>query len=505
MKKMIAINKKIYWGDLHSHCSISYGEGKLESAIQRAAQQLDFCSITGHAFWHDMNQLSNKYVDIKKYHKKGFLKLKKNWPKIIDNLKKFEKKYTINIFPSYEWHSLKFGDHNIYSKDFNLKLKNASNLQKLKKKLTKNHLIIPHHIGYGKNFRGINWNYFSKSLSPFVEIFSMHGCSIDEKNSSPMLHEMGTLSGIGTAEYGWKKNFKFGVIGSTDHHGGYPGSYGDGMVAAIAEKNTKEEIWKAFKKRNVYALTGDKINLRFTINDQEMGSEIKNCKKRIIKIKVNSMSSISHVILFKNDMIFKLLYSNSQNTDNGLIQGSIRLSWGWGRKNKIIKWNGKVILLNGTITRLDSCFRGIPKLDPDQKKQNYLNVIDLPHKCEIIDNHSFKFTSITSVNYSLKDPGYQSINFKIKGDVMSKINLSINDRNYQIKIREIIKSGSKVIYPNKWLNELIKIGPFNNINELFLNKKIIDNNPLYETDRYRVEEVQHNGHRARSSPIWVTQ
>ena len=33
---------KIYWGDLHSHCSISYGEGKLESAIQRAAQQLDF-------------------------------------------------------------------------------------------------------------------------------------------------------------------------------------------------------------------------------------------------------------------------------------------------------------------------------------------------------------------------------------------------------------------------------------------------------------------------------
>ena len=191
MKKMIAINKKIYWGDLHSHCSISYGEGKLESAIQRAAQQLDFCSITGHAFWHDMNQLSNKYVDIKKYHKKGFLKLKKNWPKIIDNLKKFEKKYTINIFPSYEWHSLKFGDHNIYSKDFNLKLKNASNLQKLKKKLTKNHLIIPHHIGYGKNFRGINWNYFSKSLSPFVEIFSMHGCSIDEKNSSPMLHDMG--------------------------------------------------------------------------------------------------------------------------------------------------------------------------------------------------------------------------------------------------------------------------------------------------------------------------
>ena len=38
-----------------------------------------------------------------------------------------------------------------------------------------------------------------------------------------------------------------------------------------------------------------------------------------------------------------------------------------------------------------------------------------------------------------------------------------------------------------------------------LNKKIVDNNPLYETDRYRVEVVQHNAHRAWSSPIWVTQ
>ena len=33
---------KIYWGDLHSHCAISYGEGNLENAIKRASQQLDF-------------------------------------------------------------------------------------------------------------------------------------------------------------------------------------------------------------------------------------------------------------------------------------------------------------------------------------------------------------------------------------------------------------------------------------------------------------------------------
>ena len=48
---------KIFWGDLHSHCAISYGEGSLENAIKRASQQLDFCSVTGHAFWPDINTL----------------------------------------------------------------------------------------------------------------------------------------------------------------------------------------------------------------------------------------------------------------------------------------------------------------------------------------------------------------------------------------------------------------------------------------------------------------
>ena len=45
---------RLFWGDLHSHCSISYGHGTVEQALARARQQLDFCSVTGHAFWPDM-------------------------------------------------------------------------------------------------------------------------------------------------------------------------------------------------------------------------------------------------------------------------------------------------------------------------------------------------------------------------------------------------------------------------------------------------------------------
>ena len=181
---------KVYWGDLHSHCNISYGDGSLKNAINRASKQLDFCTITGHAFWPDIDGI-NHLKSIKNYHIKGFKKLKSNWNKILNNLKKLEKKYSIIIFPSYEWHNLKFGDHNIINKNFNLKLLSSETLDGLKKKISQDSFVIPHHIGYGKNKRGINWDYFDEKFSPFVEIFSMHGLSIDEVNSYKMLHDMG--------------------------------------------------------------------------------------------------------------------------------------------------------------------------------------------------------------------------------------------------------------------------------------------------------------------------
>ena len=63
---------QLYWGDLHSHCSISYGHGSAEQALARARQQLDFCSITGHAFWPDVPTDRQRYGEIIDYHLAGF-------------------------------------------------------------------------------------------------------------------------------------------------------------------------------------------------------------------------------------------------------------------------------------------------------------------------------------------------------------------------------------------------------------------------------------------------
>ena len=49
-----AFGFKAYLGDIHNHCNISYGHGSLQNALENAARQLDFVSVTGHAYWPDM-------------------------------------------------------------------------------------------------------------------------------------------------------------------------------------------------------------------------------------------------------------------------------------------------------------------------------------------------------------------------------------------------------------------------------------------------------------------
>ena len=40
---------KVFWGDIHNHCNITYGHGDMRLAFEAAKQQLDFVAVTPHA------------------------------------------------------------------------------------------------------------------------------------------------------------------------------------------------------------------------------------------------------------------------------------------------------------------------------------------------------------------------------------------------------------------------------------------------------------------------
>ena len=143
----------------------------------------------------------------------------------------------------------------------------------------------------------------------------------------------------------------------------------------------------------------------------------------------------------------------------------------------------------------------MPKLSPNDLKLSKINNINLPHQL-IKKGKKFLIKSCTIGNTTLKDDCTQSIKTRIYFKKDSYVTLKINQKSYKIYIKDIVEGGSKTIFTNKWLSQLFKIGPFSydHSNSIVYKNKNIS---MKNNDRYRVEIVQKNNHRAWSSPIWI--
>jgi len=190
-------DRQLLFGDLHNHCGLSYGHGSLEDALKNAREQLDFCSVTGHAHWPDMPEPDERIQYIIDFHNEGFAKLKRDWPRMMDTLKAFDQEGSFTVFPGFEIHSNADGDRTILYKELSGEIIYADSIPDLHQRLGVLNkegveaLAFAHHIGYRRGTRGINWSTFNPNWSPFVEIISMHGCSESSENTRPFLHSMG--------------------------------------------------------------------------------------------------------------------------------------------------------------------------------------------------------------------------------------------------------------------------------------------------------------------------
>ena len=93
-----------FFGDIHNHCDLSYGHGRFADALARAALQLDFASITGHAHWPDMPEPDPRIQYIIDFHEKGFARLKSVWPHMMETLRERNEEGRFVIFPGFEMH-----------------------------------------------------------------------------------------------------------------------------------------------------------------------------------------------------------------------------------------------------------------------------------------------------------------------------------------------------------------------------------------------------------------
>ncbi|MCD6465250.1 DUF3604 domain-containing protein [Candidatus Bathyarchaeota archaeon] len=519
----------IFWGDTHTNV---HGEDmyyppltmeRLRRIINAAREHLDFFAIAYYPFiWYSINGLI-----IESYkHRKRF---DEEWKLVQKAIKEANEPGKFVTFLGYEWHSRKYGDHNVYYLRDDGPLDFSETLEELYENLRRNDgIAIPHHTGYQVGERGKNWDFHDEELSPMAEIYSSHGSSESIDAPIPLYSNlsMGPGTSGGMLQDGLNRGRKFGIIASGDNHNDFPGVWGNGLAAVFAKELTRKALWEAMKKRRVYGVTGDRIKLYFSINGHIMGEAFESDKPINIGIEVTGSDAIDRVQIIRDGRVI-YTYSHAEKwaipKGEEVVRAKIRVQAGWGpasryglKNLKSREMRGTFSVSSGEIVSVEPCFTYFGQ------KIELLN----PQKC------CFKFTvqprrrSLASVIAQHHRVGVQGAVFEVEMPLKGMISIRVDGKTIDFTLSEALEEeriiafreeAEKLIFEqfglkpdnienhdtfwhNAWKLKISRAIPFEGYHASI---SYLDESVQKGGHYYYVRAMQSNGQMAWSSPIWV--
>jgi Protein of unknown function (DUF3604) len=292
----------IYWGDLHTHSMYSNDcfkrsamdmtpEDLMDFAYFRAG--LDFFAITDH---HQPWDEPENHIG------------KSRWDKTLEKIKAKSINNEFIVFPGFEFRGVR-GDSAVilngfppYEEITNSKISDIRQVWELVKSCDL--ITIPHFHSYGRLPKG-EWYYPPNcKFEPTLEIYSDHGSYERKKIIENGRAWCKAFRSDRCSDFFIQNNYKYGFVANSDDHKGHVGV--NGLTAVYAKELTRESIFEAYRKRNVYASTNARIRLLFTANGQLMGSTISGATSKEFIIDVIGENVLKKVEIFKNGNLFKM-------------------------------------------------------------------------------------------------------------------------------------------------------------------------------------------------------
>ncbi len=499
-----ARDTKVFWGDLHNHCNLTYGHGDMRDAFEAARGQLDFVSVTPHAMWPDIPGANDPRLNwVIDYHTDAFKRLRQGG---YERYQKMTKEYNDEgkflTFIGYEAHSMRHGDHVALHKSLDAPLVECTSIEDWKEKFKGQDVFVtPHHMGYQSGFRGYDWGCFSEGRqTPFVEMYSRHGLAEADMGDYPYLHDMGPRRWDGTILYGLEQGHKFALIGSTDQHSGYPGSYGDGRVGVLAKSLSRDNIWDALANRHCYCATGDKIDIDFRINDASIGDVIRGNRRKIY-LNVVGESCIDYVDIIKNGQIIARL--NGPNLPVApkadSIRCKIKMEYGWNREEKYVPWHGQIKVSKGRIINVTPCFRGAAFTAPQEGETEFHTHIN---RILSVSETATELELHTSKNPNTVTPATQAVILEVEMPLDGVITSEFNGKSFSHTLAELLE-GSQTHFMRGWLREAVLFNRAMPASCYTIEHFMEDNEPERDTDYYYVRVRQKDQQWAWSTAIWA--
>jgi len=515
---------RIFWGESHDNTyASSVMPAPIEEVLARAAAHLDFYAAayyTAHcpAFkpgGHVMESQEKHPVILEEW--KDQERLDREWAELEAATKAANRPGEFVTFPGYEWQGDgSSGDHNVFGLSEGLPIFRVDTLAELYECLRgRDALAIPHHIAYRPGRRGHDWSVFDEELTPFAEIYSLHGCSeTDEEwiGLRPNTH-MGPGLGGGTYQDGLDRGYHVGAICSTDNWGEMPAHYGRGTMACLAEQLTRESLWQAFKARRVYGVTGDRIRLEFRLNDAVMGEVVAVKGPREVTVNVVGADALDRIELLRNGRVIAThCHQGTWDMPCGRSRFKLRIEAGWGPRPAELElpdrqWTGELRVAGGRMLAFEPCW-----ISPGQGQP-------------VLDGDTARF-EMRSALKTVHEPTQNANVFEFEAEPDAGVVIRMNGLDERGTVREFAR-GSRVMWFKdeciRMLHEQCGIAPGSPQREdvyhhvAYKTKihrpipeagyvaefRFQDDEPLEGEVNYRVRVEQRNAQRAWSSPIWV--
>ncbi len=490
----------LYFGDLHNHNAVGYAKGSLQRTFDIAREHLDFFAFTPHSQWHDMPKMPQ---DKHMVWVNGFEAHKKNWSRSQQMTKEANTPGEFVAFPGYEWHSSDFGDYCVIFPDDDSEFIVASPIGEMAEKIKPyGAIMFPHHTAYAKGWRGVDWDHFPAEVCPVAECYSEHGATFYDRGLHPMiLHSMGGRTTKGTVFAALSRGYRFGLIAGTDDHFGYPGAYREGLAAVWADDLTRKSIWDAILSRRTYAVTGDRINLQFTLNDRPMGAEMEYQAEREISCAVEAVGEIDKVEVLKNGRVVHREFVPTVLPEDQYEGGAakLRVQWGWGPwasldMAEVCEWEGNITVEGGSLTGATPMFQSGPYVE------------DLRDRLTDVGEDGLNFSSFTSREDAFVQDATKGVILDLDGKADTEVTFTISEPaaiSETYTLAELMAS-SQTIFTGAFTSESVLIHRLviPKSYELDVTWTDEESDPGSD-DFYMIQVTQSNGHIAWSSPIWV--
>ncbi len=536
----------IYWGDMHAqfnlaHMRLQEAEGvdavaeppeemaDCESFVRRAFEgardYLDFFPIVyypAHFIRDRETGFRAETVGYKDY-------FARDWELICQLVREYHEPGKLVTFPGYEWTGdrTRWGDHNVFypydrtpdGGDPPLDL--SMHIDDLYANLREAGAIaIPHHTAYAFANRGKDWDHYDEEVSPFVEIYSVHGSS-EGCNTPFTMTRNGAMAprvSMNTVQSALDRGYRLGIIASGDNGGGFAGKWGIGLMAALAEELTRESLWEAFMARRVYGVTGDRIRLQWEINDAPMGSVLSTVKPLQLRASVECTEALDRVEIIKNGRV--AFTHNHAGTwlppSEGIVRCKIPFEFGWGPAPRYgfevreKRWEGRLRLVEGAIISVEGCFT---------RHGN---------RWERIGDTEVQFQLTTDPRrHAAEDTVQQRLVFEVEAPVGATCVLECDGHRLEFTIEEAMHRSGLVVYDQESRERIREqfgdqSGRWDDLRDaVYHNSHIIKRHVAIPEAGYRAEVdlreaepksgrsyyylrvSQLNGQYAWSSPIWV--